>query len=167
MTDSRRDFLLRFAAAALAAGGTGCESPVETADEPLTRRETPLAVYGPPPARPRTELREMEILFAAGRLDLDAKARQILDDVAGILAREASIPVIIEGHADDTGTREYNLAIGERRAETVRQYLIGRGVDGERIRAISFGKERPRAPGRTKAARAANRRVVVRLEPGA
>ncbi len=168
--DSRREFLLRFAATALAAAGGGCASsveavPVEVVEEPLAKRETPLAVYGPPPVRPRIEPREIVVFFAAERLDLDATAKRILDGLADILVREAAIPVIVEGHADDKGTREYNLAIGERRAETVRRYLIGRGVAAGRITAISFGRERPRDPARTKTAKAANRRVVVRLEP--
>jgi len=163
--DSRREFLLRFAATALAAAGGGCASPVEAVEEPLAKRETPLAVYGPPPVRPRIEPREIVVPFAAERLDLDATAKRILDDLADILVREPAIPVLVEGHADDKGTREYNLAIGECRAETVRQYLIGRGVAEGRISAISFGRERPLDPARTKTAKAANRRVVVRLEP--
>ncbi|WP_068437127.1 OmpA family protein [Magnetospirillum sp. XM-1] len=166
MTDSRRDFLLRFAATALAAAGAGCDSPVEALDEPLARREQPLAVYGPPARRDRrTSLLEIEVNFTDGGLDLDAQARTILDGVAETLKRDPEQPVILEGHADQRGSREYNLAVGDRRAQVVRQYLIERGIHQNRITAISFGQERPKDAGRTKAAMAANRRVVIRLEP--
>ena len=162
MTDSRREFLLRFAATALAAG----VSPAASADEPLAKPESPLAVYGPPPNyRARTVLREVEIPFAGEKLEINAQARLILDDLALVLKRETDLAVILEGHADDKGTREYNLAIAERRAELVRHYLVGQGVPEGRMVAISYGKERPLDPARTKAARAANRRVVIRLEP--
>lgn len=165
MTDSRRDFLLRFAATALAAAGAGCQSPVEAVDESLSERDRPLVVYGPPPNRGgRTALREIEVNFASGRLDLDSKAKAILDGVAEVLKRDPGRPVILEGHADHRGSREYNLAVGERRAQAVRHYLVSQGIDGGRINILSFGQERPKVEGRTKAAMAANRRVVIRLD---
>ena len=69
--------------------------------------------------------------------------------------------VIVEGHTDDRGTREYNLALGERRAVAVKNYLISRGVDAERIKTISYGKERPAVVGANEAAWAQNRRAVT------
>lgn len=169
MPDSRRDFLLRFAATALAAAGTGCDSPVEGVGDPLSRREQPLVVYGPPPDHRdkagRTSPREIEVSFGGGRLDLDARARAILDGVAETLGRDTRMSAVLEGHCDERGSREYNLALGERRAQAARRYLMERGVAEGRLLAVSYGEERPRDPGHGEAAWAANRRVVVRLEP--
>ncbi len=70
----------------------------------------------------------------------------------------------LSGHTDERGTTEYNLALGSRRAEAVRRYLIGLGAEGRRLRAISFGKERPREAGHDEEAWARNRRVEIDLE---
>lgn len=168
MTDTRRDFLRRFAATAFAAAGAGCDSPVETADGPLGRREQ-MAVYGPPPGRREPEVRPIrpdyayEIFFADGRLDLSPEAKVGLDRQIGVLTgREGAI--VVEGHCDDRGSREYNLALGERRAEAVKQYLVRQGVPADRITTMSYGKERPRDLGKTQQARALNRRAVIRFE---
>lgn len=85
----------------------------------------------------------------------DAHAR--LDAQVAWLQRFPGVSVRIEGNADERGTREYNLALGARRAEAVRAYLVGRGVAAGRIDTISFGKERPIAPGSNEAAFAQNR----------
>jgi peptidoglycan-associated lipoprotein len=71
--------------------------------------------------------------------------------------------IIIEGHADERGTREYNLALGERRANAAREYLISLGVNPNRAKTISFGKERPAIPGSNENAYAQNRRAVAVL----
>lgn len=166
MTDSRRDFLLRFAATALAAAGAGCQSPVEAVDETLSERDRPLVVYGPPPRRGgRTTPQEIEINFASGSLELDAKALATLDGLAEVLRRDLDQPVILDGHADQQGSREYNLAVSERRLMVVQNYLISRGIAARRFITRAFGQERPKVLGRSKAAMAANRRVVIRLEP--
>ncbi|KIL98452.1 18K peptidoglycan-associated outer membrane lipoprotein Peptidoglycan-associated lipoprotein precursor Outer membrane protein P6 OmpA/MotB precursor [Paramagnetospirillum magnetotacticum MS-1] len=110
------------------------------------------------------EAREIELPFDSDRLDLNAKAKAILDGVAEELKRNSTLTAILAGHADDRGSREYNLALGERRAEAVKTYLAVHGAPVERMAAISYGKEQPRDTSGTKAARAANRRVVVRLE---
>lgn len=166
MTDSRRDFLLRFAATALAAAGAGCGSPTEAVDESLSARDRPLVVYGPPPRHGGLKApREVEIHFASGSLELDAKARAILDELAEALRRDLDQPVILEGHADRQGSREYNLAVSERRLMVVRNYLMDRGGGARPFITRAFGQERPKVLGNGKAAMAANRRVVVRLEP--
>ncbi|ARJ67081.1 hypothetical protein WV31_16100 [Magnetospirillum sp. ME-1] len=166
MTDSRRDFLLRFAATALAAAGAGCDSQVEAVDESLSARDRPLVVYGPPPRHGGLKApREVEINFASGSLELDAKARAILDELAEMLRRDLDQPVILDGHADQQGSREYNLAVSERRLTVVQNYLIERAGGPRRFITRAFGRERPKVAGTSKAAMAANRRVVIRLEP--
>jgi len=83
------------------------------------------------------------VRFAVDSSDLSAEAQSVLSAQAAWLNRNAQFAILIEGHADERGTREYNIALGERRANAVRQYLIGQGVAAGRLRAVSYGKERP------------------------
>jgi len=100
------------------------------------------------------------VFFGFDRYDLSAEARATLDRQAAWLNKYPAVNVTIEGHADERGTREYNLALGERRATAARNYLIAAGVDGARLRTVSYGKERPAVPGSNEAAWAQNRRAV-------
>lgn len=99
--------------------------------------------------------------FALDRSDLDERARTILDSQAAWLARYPNVPVSLEGHCDERGTREYNLALGDRRATSAKNYLAARGVAPGRISTISYGKERPVALGSDEASYAQNRRAVT------
>lgn len=101
------------------------------------------------------------VFFAFDRYDLSAEAREQLEKQAAWLKTHRQVTVTIEGHADERGTREYNLALGERRADAIRNYLIALGVDPNRIRTISYGKERPAVLGSNEAAWAQNRRGVT------
>lgn len=101
------------------------------------------------------------VLFGLDQSDIDATARSILDAQAQWLARNAQINVTVEGHADERGTREYNLALGDRRANSAKNYLVSRGVQPNRITTISYGKERPVALGSDEASWARNRRAVT------
>jgi peptidoglycan-associated lipoprotein len=101
------------------------------------------------------------VLFAFDSYALDEPARQTLGGQAEWLARNASVRVTIEGHADERGTREYNLALGERRANAARAFLAAQGVEASRMAIISYGKERPAVDGQTEEAWAANRRSVT------
>ena len=83
------------------------------------------------------------VFFAVDESVLSSQARDTLDGQATWLKSNADYTVIIEGHADEQGTREYNLALGARRANAVREYLIVAGVGGDRIQTLSYGKERP------------------------
>ncbi len=103
------------------------------------------------------------VFFAFDKFNVDAEARKTLGLQAAWLKRNASVTVTIQGHADERGTREYNLALGERRANSVKDYLITLGVNPERIDTISYGKERPVAIGSTNAAWAQNRRGVTKV----
>lgn len=103
------------------------------------------------------------VFFETDSSSLTAKSRQTLDAQAQWLSRYATYPVTIEGHADERGTREYNLALGARRAAATRDYLIARGVKADRVRTISFGKERPVAVCNDISCWSQNRRAVTLL----
>lgn len=90
--------------------------------------------------------------------------RQTLNRQAEWLKKYTNYQITIEGHCDERGTREYNLALGERRANAARQYLIAQGIPAARIKTVSYGKERPDPVGSDEAAWARNRRAVTALE---
>jgi len=90
---------------------------------------------------------------------LSAEAQQALTDNAGVLRQNSGWTVTIEGHCDERGTPEYNLALGERRAVAARAFLVSMGIDGGRLRTVSYGKEFPFDPGHDDAAYAKNRRA--------
>jgi peptidoglycan-associated lipoprotein len=101
------------------------------------------------------------ILFDTDQYDLDDQDRAVLDAQAAWLARYPAVRVTIEGHCDERGTREYNLALGDRRANAAKNYLAAKGVDPSRMTTISWGKERPEALGSDESAWAQNRRAVT------
>ncbi|MBR1945374.1 MAG: peptidoglycan-associated lipoprotein Pal [Alphaproteobacteria bacterium] len=101
------------------------------------------------------------VFFGFDKSNLSAEAVRVLKVQAEYLKANPEKQIVIEGHADDRGTREYNLALGERRAVAVKNYLISRGVDADRIRVISYGKERPAVVGANEAAWSQNRRAVT------
>ena len=103
------------------------------------------------------------VFFGTDRYDLSAEARQVLDSQAAWMQQYSNVSITIEGHADERGTREYNLALGERRANSVRNYLSALGVSPTRINVVSFGKERPAVPGANEAAWSQNRRSVSKV----
>ena len=101
------------------------------------------------------------IRFALDEYNIDSEARATLDSQSAWLARYADVPVTIEGHCDERGTREYNLALGDRRSNAAKNYLAARGVSPARITTISYGKERPIALGSDEGSWAQNRRAVT------
>lgn len=112
-------------------------------------------------ARQLTEAGADRVYFAFDSYDLDAQARGIIERQARLLTTQGTINVTIEGHCDERGTREYNIALGERRASAVRDYLIALGVAPNRLRVVSYGEERPAAIGSNEDAWAQNRRAVT------
>jgi peptidoglycan-associated lipoprotein len=106
------------------------------------------------------------ILFPFDSYELNEQARQILGGQAEWLARNTTVRVTIEGHADERGTREYNLALGERRANAARSFLAAQGVGTERMSIISYGAERPAVDGSNEEAWAQNRRAVTLVVSG-
>ena len=104
--------------------------------------------------------------FVVDRSDLSPEARMILDRQADWLIANREYRVLIEGHTDEQGTRQYNLALGARRASAVQQYLIARGVEPERLRTITYGKERPIEICSVESCYSRNRRAVSVLTAG-
>lgn len=107
------------------------------------------------------------VYFDTDQSDIRSDARPILDAQAAWLARYPSVTVRIEGNADERGTREYNFALGARRANAVRDYLMGKGVAAGRIETVSYGKERPIDGGSDEAAWAKNRNGHTSIVGGA
>ncbi len=103
------------------------------------------------------------VLFDFDSSQLSDYAQRVLDRQAAFMKARPETRVIIGGHADERGTREYNLALGERRASSARDYLVTKGVNAARIRIISYGKERPATVGSTEAAWRLNRRAQTSL----
>jgi peptidoglycan-associated lipoprotein len=100
------------------------------------------------------------IYFDTDRYNIDSADAAALQLQAQYLMRYPTINVTIEGHCDERGTREYNLALGERRANAAKNYLVGIGVPANRIQTVSYGKEKPVALGSNESAWAQNRRAV-------
>jgi len=107
------------------------------------------------------------IHFGTDLYDIDSSAAAVLDAQAAWLAKYPSVRVTIEGHCDERGTREYNLALGARRANSVREFLVSHGVAPGRITTISYGKERPLDPGNGEDAWAKNRNGHTAITAGA
>ena len=101
------------------------------------------------------------VFFDFNSYSVRPDARATLDRQAAWLKRYPQLSVVIEGHADERGTREYNLALGDRRANSVRDYLASQGIPSSRVRTVSFGKERPLALGSNEEAWAQNRRGMT------
>ena len=101
------------------------------------------------------------VFFVVDQSTLTQEAMSTLDRQAQWLQTNANYTAVIEGHADEQGTREYNVALGARRANAVREYLISRGVPGNRIRTVSYGKERPVAVCSEESCYSQNRRAVT------
>ena len=101
------------------------------------------------------------VFFATNKSTLTTASRDTLRKQAAWMRKNKKITVTVEGHADERGTREYNLALGERRANTVKYYLMTYGISGSRISVISYGKERPVNSGSNPLAWSQNRRSVT------
>ena len=106
------------------------------------------------------------VLFQVDQSTLTQEAQAVLDAQAQWLGTNTDYTAVIEGHADEQGTREYNVALGARRANSVREFLISRGVADNRLRTVSYGKERPIELCSDEACYAKNRRAVTVLAAG-
>jgi peptidoglycan-associated lipoprotein len=104
------------------------------------------------------------VFFDTDKVEPLPESRQVLQRQADWLRRYGNVVVTIEGHADERGLREYNLALGERRAQSVKNSLVALGINPNRIRTVSYGKERPAVVGSNEAAWAQNRRAVTVVE---
>ena len=104
------------------------------------------------------------VLFDYDSAKLDTSAKILLDGQSRFLRANTDLNFIIEGHCDERGTREYNLALGEQRATAVRDYLVIQGIDPDRIKVISYGKEKPAVVGSNNMAWSKNRRAVTVID---
>lgn len=165
----RIKFLSVFAAAALlAACETAPDSSANAAGSGAVTSSTQPTTAAPAPAGPTPGTAEDfvvnvgdRVFFGFDKSDLTTEARTTLERQAFWLRKYPSLTVSIEGHADERGTREYNLALGERRATSARDYLVSLGIDPSRLTTISYGKERPAVLGSNEEAWAQNRRAVT------
>ena len=104
------------------------------------------------------------VLFDYDSAKLDSSAKIMLDAQSRFLRANTDLNFIVEGHCDERGTREYNLALGEQRATAVRDYLVIQGIDPDRIKVISYGKEKPAVVGSNGMAWSKNRRAVTVID---
>ncbi|WP_082922149.1 peptidoglycan-associated lipoprotein Pal [Croceicoccus mobilis] len=162
---NRQSVVLLMAASTLALGA--CKStPDELPPEPTstpTPAPTP-APSGPVPGSQEDFIASVSsdrVYFDTDEYSIDSADMAILQSQAQWLMQYPNKQVTIEGHADERGTREYNLALGERRANAAKNYLVGLGIPAGRISVVSYGKERPVALGSNEAAWAQNRRAVT------
>ena len=163
---------LRFATVALLAGTVALaackkEPPESLPPEPAPTNSAPTSPKGPTGAELGTQAHfesavngQNVIYFDTDRYNIDSADSAALQTQAQYLAQYPNISITVEGHADERGTREYNLALGERRANAAKNFLVSIGVPANRIRTVSYGKERPVALGSNEAAWAQNRRAV-------
>jgi len=139
-------------------------APSQTVTTTTTTPTPPPANEGPAPGSRADFLAQAgsdTVHFATDSSDIDSEAQSILAKQAQWLAKYPNVRVTIEGHCDERGTREYNLALGDRRANSAKNFLVNAGVNAARISVISYGKERPIATGSDEEAWAQNRRAVT------
>lgn len=136
-------------------GGVAEEAPPVAMEEPPPP-PPPLEETAPPPP---VELNLQTIYFDFDKYSLKPDAKNALSANAATLSSNREVTVLIEGHCDERGTVEYNLALGEKRASAARDYLVDLGIKADRVRTISYGEERPVDPGHTEAAWSVNRRA--------
>lgn len=153
---------------AVALLATACSSkPEQTATATTGGTTAPVAQpakpTGPVPGSAEDFIKNVgdRVFFGFDKSDLTPEATATLDRQAAWLKQYPAVTITIEGHADERGTREYNLALGERRAASVKKYLTALGVDVARVQTISYGKERPAVVGSNEAAWTQNRRGVT------
>ncbi|MBM3565783.1 MAG: peptidoglycan-associated lipoprotein Pal [Alphaproteobacteria bacterium] len=106
------------------------------------------------------------VFYDFDKFNLKPEARKTLERQAAWLKKYPNIRVLVAGNCDERGTREYNLALGERRANSAKTYLVSQGIAADRIRTISYGKERPTALGSNEAAWAQNRNAITSVVSG-
>jgi peptidoglycan-associated lipoprotein len=165
------------------ASPTPLPASTAVAEAPSQRVEAPARDFAPPPPSPTDEIASTEIselnrlahergwirdaFFDYDRNSLRTDAEAALAGSAQWLQAHPEIAVTLEGHCDERGTEQYNLALGDRRAHTAREYLVTLGIDGRRLSTVSYGEERPFADGSGEESWSQNRRAhfVLRRQP--
>lgn len=135
-------------------------------DDQADTNNVPVVEQGPTAeelARQQLEqLKQQNIVyFGFDKYDISSDYANLLDAHAAFLRSNPSVRITVEGHADERGTPEYNIALGERRANAVKMYLQGKGVSADQLSIVSYGKEKPAVLGHDEAAYAKNRRAVL------
>ena len=156
-------------ASALALSACKKEAPEELPPPPQVDTATPTptgpSTTGPIPGTQQHFAHAMQgrdtIYFNTDKFDIDAEDQAALSQQAQYLQQFPNVRATVEGHCDERGTREYNLALGERRANAAKNYLVSLGIGAERVTTVSYGKERPVALGSNEEAWARNRRAVT------
>ena len=146
----------------------GGDNGSSTTGGPVAGLQTPPLSERPPLSNTRTAVTRGalppsvgdRVFFAYDSSLLSPDAQRVLQSQAAWLKNAPPGPLAIEGHADERGTREYNLGLGDRRANAVRDFLVGQGVSADQLRTLSYGKERPQIAGHDEASWAQNRRAV-------
>ena len=158
---------LMVATALVAVAGCAKKPPAELPPAPqqgATVEAPPPAQAGPVPGSQAPFLANVasdRVHFDTDKSDIRPQDQSVLQSQAAYLKQFQNVRVTIEGHCDERGTREYNLALGERRANAAKTYLASLGIDAGRISTISYGKERPEALGSDESSWATNRRAVT------
>jgi peptidoglycan-associated lipoprotein len=156
---------LLLAAASLALSACASKAPKELPPGPGPSTTDSWGSQAPAPGSQAdfvaTMMGDDTIYFDTDRYNIDSADAAALAKQAGWLGRYPAKRITIEGHADERGTRDYNLALGERRANAAKNHLIGLGISASRINTVSYGKERPVALGSNESAWAQNRRAVT------
>lgn len=138
---------------------TGTQAEDQSANTTITRDSAADALDGRIQDDTLTNVGD-RIFFDLDRSDLSPEAQDTLRELADWLTERPGVGIALEGHADERGTREYNLALGARRASAARDFLMALGVDGRRLTTVSYGKERPAVSGSSEVSWAQNRRSV-------
>ena len=151
----------------------GCPSPETTSADTDTGGDAVQPMQPEQPMEVKPSAQEDLVINVGDRVFFDFDKSDLRPDAIDTLNRQSdwmktngSVTVAIEGHCDERGTREYNLALGERRASSAKQYLESMGVSGGRMETVSYGKERPAVLGSNEAAWAQNRRAVLVVKSG-
>ena len=139
----------------------GCSS-LQVTEESLANQSVAGVSISSKSTATKAVLANAVVYFEYDKSNLTAKSIQALRGVSDLMQRNSKITLSIEGHADERGTREYNLALGQRRAESVANYLISNGIKRNRLNVKSYGEERPLALGSNDTAWSKNRRVELK-----
>lgn len=144
---------------------TPTPAPQTTAPQAPTAPSTPTVNNAALELEVRGTLEQM-VFFDYDDSSIRADSRQLLDAKVPLLRQYTGFSIVIEGHADERGSTEYNLALGTRRAVSVMEYLVGFGLAPQRFRTLSYGEERPLAQGQSESAWSRNRRAEFRVSGG-
>ena len=148
----RNFVLVLFSTLLISACSTAKKAKVDTVDDVYTGTDTVEYLAKGVPDR---------VFFATNKSKFTTRSRDTLRKQATWLRKNKDVTVTVEGHADERGTREYNLALGERRASSVKNYLVSLGIEANRISVISYGKEKPTVAGQNDWAWSQNRTAIT------